>query len=110
MTPQPTSRRFKRNVVEALGNDQLQRALTNVPAGFIDKRRKARDKLPEFDALRDQARDIKNHTLDHLDLYLEEYEAQVTASGGHVHWCQTPEDACAAVIEVCRKHSARTVT
>ncbi len=110
MKPQPTSRNFKRNVVEALDNEQLQRALTNVPAGFIEKRRKAREKLPEFDALRDQARDIKNHTLRHLDLYLEEYETQVTASGGHVHWCETPEDVNAAVIEICRKHSARSVT
>ena len=62
-------------------------------SGFIDKRRKAIDALPEFDALRDQARDIKDHTLAHLDLYLEAYEAKVIASGGHVHWAETAEDA-----------------
>ena len=39
--------------------------------GFIDKRRRCRARLPEFEALRDTARDIKNHTLAHLDLYLE---------------------------------------
>ncbi len=110
MNQAPTSRNFKRNTAQALVDEQLQRALTNVPAGFIDKRAKARDKLPEFDDLRDQARDIKNHTLAHLDLYFEEYEARVTASGGHVHWCETTDDACKAVVEICKAHSARTVT
>ena len=110
MNQSSTTRNFKRNTVKALDNDQLQRALKNVPGGFIDKRAKAREKLPEFDALRDQARDIKNHTLKHLDLYYEEYEERVTASGGHVHWCETAQDACDAVVEICRKHSARTVT
>ena len=76
-----------------LPTPSLQKALGNVRAGFIDKRRKAIDALPEFDALRDRARDIKNHTLDHLDLYLEAYEAKVMASGGHVHWAETAEDA-----------------
>jgi L-lactate dehydrogenase complex protein LldF len=106
----PTSRNFKRNTAGALVDEQLQRALSNVPAGFIDKRAKARDKLPEFDALRDQARDIKNHTLAHLDLYYEEYEAKVIASGGHVHWCETADEASKAVVEICKSHSARTVT
>ncbi|MDH3742577.1 MAG: lactate utilization protein, partial [Hyphomicrobiales bacterium] len=48
--------------------------------------------------------------LAHLDLYYEEYEAKVAASGGHVHWCETADDACKAVIEICKSHSARTVT
>ena len=54
---------------------------------------KAADRLPEFEALRDSARDIKNHTLDHLDLYLEAYEEKVTASGGHVHLARNAEEA-----------------
>ena len=40
-----------------------------------------------------EARAIKDHTLDHLDLYLEAYEARVTAPGGHVHFAETAEDA-----------------
>ena len=44
-----------------------------------------RGRLPEFEQLRDQARDVKNHVLAHLDYYLERFEAQVTAAGGQVH-------------------------
>jgi L-lactate dehydrogenase complex protein LldF len=105
-----TSPVFKENVSAALANGQLQKALGNVRAGFIEKRRKAIDALPEFDALRDKARDIKNHTLEHLDLYLEAYEAKVVASGGHVHWAETAEDARQTVLKICRAAGAKTVT
>ncbi len=110
VTVHSTSPRFKANARRALNDEQLQRALTNVPSGFIAKRQKAKDKLPEFEALRDEARHLKNHTLAHLDAYLEEYEARVIASGGKVHWCETPDEACRAVIDICKAHDAKTVT
>ena len=58
--------------------------------------------LPEFDQLRDNARDIKNHTLQNLDLYLEAYEEKVVESGGHVHWAADGEEARNKVLEICR--------
>ena len=75
-----TSPAFKENATAALADVQLQKALGNVRGGFIDKRRKAVEALPEFDRLRDNARDIKDHTLANLDLYLEAYEAKVIES------------------------------
>ena len=105
-----TTPEFKSNVVEALADANLQKALGHVEAGFIEKRVKAADGLPEFEALRDNARDIKNHTLEHLDLYLEHYEEKVVESGGHVHWAQTSKDACDIVLDICKKANAKTVT
>ena len=107
---QITSPAFKENAKNALADAQLQQALGNVRSGFIDKRKKAIDALPEFDALRDSAKSIKDHTLEHLDLYLEAYEAKVTASGGHVHWAETAEDARQIILDICRAAGARTVT
>jgi L-lactate dehydrogenase complex protein LldF len=80
-----TSPRFKENVEAALADAQLQRAVRDAGGGFVERRTNAAGRLPEFDALRDRARDIKDHTLAHLDLYLEAYEQRVTAQGGHVH-------------------------
>ncbi len=105
-----TSPAFKDNARAALADAQLQKALGNVRSGFIEKRRRAVEALPEFDALRDRARDIKDHTLANLDLYLEAYEAKVKESGGHVHWAETAEDARGIVLDICRAAGARTVT
>jgi L-lactate dehydrogenase complex protein LldF len=106
----PTSSAFKENAHEALGNAGLQRALARSGPSFIARRAAAVAGLPEFEQLRDSARDIKNHTLANLDFYLEAYEAKVKEFGGIVHWCATADDARAAVLEICQKANARTVT
>jgi len=105
-----TSPRFKENAKAALADPELQNALKFVEVNFIARRREVADKLPEFEALRDAARDIKNHTLAHLDLYLEAYEEKVTATGGHVHYAVSVDDARRIVLDICRKLGARTVT
>ena len=66
--------------------------------------------MPEFDDLRDRARRIKDHTLEHLDHYLERFEEEVIASGGQVHWAQSPDQARQKILEVCRAVGARSVT
>ncbi len=101
---------FPENVSKALSDGQLQYAMTETGPRFIQKRGKARDALPEFDALRDQARDIKDHVLDHLDIYLERYEAKVKETGGHVHWAETADEARAAILAICRGVGAKLVT
>ncbi|MHB2167206.1 LutB/LldF family L-lactate oxidation iron-sulfur protein [Alsobacter sp. R-9] len=110
MTAHITSPQFKQNASRALIDEPLQKAMSNVRVNFIERRRAAAEKLPEFEALRDSARDIKNHTLENLDLYLERWEEKVTAAGGHVHWARTAEDARAAVLDICRRVGAKTVT
>jgi L-lactate dehydrogenase complex protein LldF len=104
------TQRFKQNSREALDDAQLQRALRNVPRGFIDKREKAKSRLPEFEDLREQARDIKNHTLAHLDIYLERYEKKVMAAGGHVHYAATAKDARDIVLRLLKDRNAKSVT
>jgi L-lactate dehydrogenase complex protein LldF len=105
-----TAPAFKENARQALADPQLQSALHGIETGIVDRRRAVVARLPEFDALRDSARDIKNHTLAHLDLYLEAFEQRCTAAGGHVHYAVTAEEARAIVLDICRKANAKLVT
>jgi len=107
---QPTSHAFKENARRALDDSLLQKAMGHVRTNFIQKRAEAAARLPEFDQLRDQAKAIKDHTLAHLDLYLERYEAKVLQQGGKVHWCATAEEARQTIISICRSLGARKVT
>ncbi|MDY8108588.1 LutB/LldF family L-lactate oxidation iron-sulfur protein [Fulvimarina sp. 2208YS6-2-32] len=107
---QITSQNFRSNTVHALADKDLQRALGNVEKGFIGKRQTVVDKLPEFDALRDSAVAIKQHTLKHLDLYIEAYVEKVEASGGHVHFAEDAEHARRIFLEIARRRKAKTVT
>ena len=107
---QITSPTFKANARAALADDRLQKALGHVRSGFIDKRAAAVVALPEFDALRDNARAIKDHTLAHLDLYLEAWEEKVRENGGEVHYAETAADARDLILAICRRVGATTVT
>ncbi len=106
----PVDAAFDAGVARALADEQLQAALFRLKEGFVEKRRRAVARMPEFDALRDAARAIKDEVLTHLDFYLERFEAKVVESGGEVHWCPDAESARRTVLRLCRAANARTVT
>jgi L-lactate dehydrogenase complex protein LldF len=105
------SREFSANARAGLANDQLQHALAIMTQrGFPLRRAEAMARLPEFEALREVGREIKDHTLAHLDFYLELYEQNVVAAGGKVHWARTTQEARETVLGICHDAGARIVT
>ena len=109
MTHAPTTPNFRQNVRAAMADAPLMEQMTTALTGSMARRAGAAGAVPEFDQLRDAGRDLKNHVLEHLDVYLETYEQAVTAAGGHVHWAETAEEARAIVLDICRKAGAKTV-
>ena len=106
----PTSRAFVENAHAGLANPVLRRALGIAGAGFPARRAEAIARLPEFEALRDEGKAIKDHTIAHLDYYLEFYEENVIRAGGVVHWANDAAEARAAILEICRSVDAKIVT
>ena len=106
----PLAYDFPSRSSHALLDENLRDALNRAKTGFLENRRLAFEQLPEEQQIRDKAREIKDHTLAHLDYYLEQFEANVTRNGGQVHWASTPEEACDIVVKICRQAEARRVT
>ncbi len=109
MTVVATSSKFKENAHEALNDARLQTAMS-FSRNFVARRAASAARLPEFEALRDSCRAIKDHTLAHLDLYLEAYEAKVRASGGEVHYAQDADEARKIIVDLCKSMDAKSVT
>jgi L-lactate dehydrogenase complex protein LldF len=65
--------------------------------------------VPDFEALRDQAAAIKAHTLDHLDRYLEQFEAAATEAGAQVHWAENATAHNAIVLQLLQARGAERV-
>ena len=107
---EPTALKFQENAHVALADANLQKALAGMDDTFVAYRARAVANLPEFEALRDAAKAVKDHALANLDFYLERFADKVEAGGGQVHWCADAEAARAAVLEICRRAGARTVT
>jgi L-lactate dehydrogenase complex protein LldF len=101
---------FDKRVAIAIHDKRLQAALDHASGGFASKRAAQVAALPEFEALRERARSVKEHVLDNLDGYLLRYEAQVIARGGQVHWAADAEAARDIILAICRKSEAKTIT
>ena len=110
MTGRATTPDFEANARRAMADANLQQALEKMRSGFVEKRLEAAARLPEFEALRDQSCDIKDHVLANLDHYLERFEAKVIEQGGHVHWCADAAAARDTILGLCRSAAARSVT
>ncbi len=100
---------FQQEIHVALSDIKLQGAIQSATARFGETRREAVafEVLPEYQELRDHAARVKQHTLNHLDHYLETVEARVQERGGHVVWCSDAEAAVEAVVSIAREHNVK---
>ena len=72
----------------ALADSQLRRNLGKATTTIRAKRAAVVGELPDWEELRAAGEAIKTQAMAHLDGYLEQLEAQVTARGGTVHWAR----------------------
>ena len=83
----PTAARAAVQDATLLGN------LRHATGAIREKRAAAIAELDDWPQLREAGRQIKDHALRHLDRYLTQLEAAVTAAGGHVHWAADAAEA-----------------
>lgn len=101
---------FQDRASRALADRDLQNSIGSLKGGFVAARAQAIAAVPEFEAMREAGRAIKDHTLENLDYYLQRYEAEVVSQGGHVHWASTADEACRIIRDICARVGAKTVT
>ena len=87
----------------AVDNPTLRGNLRHATHTIRAKRAGAVAELADWAELREAGRRIKDHTLRHLDRYLEQLEASVTAAGGTVHWAADADEANRIVAELVKE-------
>ncbi len=105
---------FNDNFKAAAHHATQDTALLGALDGSIVKRDYARRAslaadLPDANGLRQLAGNIKAHTLDHLDYYLELLENNVIAAGGKVHYAASAQEANALVVAIAQAGNCRLV-
>jgi L-lactate dehydrogenase complex protein LldF len=98
---------FEARIDKALHNETLQIALDRNAERRIAGRNLAFDGLPNAEDVRDRGRAIRIEALAHLDRYLEQFAAQVEASGGVVHWAADAAEARDIILGLARDSVAR---
>src|SRR5206468_6568434 len=96
--------RFEESARVALANTQLRRNMGKATQTIRGKRAAVVSELPDWEALREAGRAIKERVLRHLDDYLLELEAAVGRAGGIVHWARDAAEASAIVTRIAAGH------
>jgi L-lactate dehydrogenase complex protein LldF len=98
-------------IKQTLDDPRLQLAIYTASGRLMDHRAHAvaGDVLPEYQELRTQANQIKKHTIENLDYYLEQLEANVVAHGGKVIYCRDGEEVADFVLGLAKERGARLI-
>jgi L-lactate dehydrogenase complex protein LldF len=101
-SPQPEFD-FHQISVKAAGDESLKSAVMNAVWKQYTARQINLATLPDADKLRTLAGEIKQHTLDYLDYYLEQLKNSVERNGGRVHFASTGEDATRIILDIAKQ-------
>jgi L-lactate dehydrogenase complex protein LldF len=93
---------FPKAAHDAVADSQLRSNLAHATTTIRVKRERAVAELPDWAELRDTAKVIKDHTLEHLGHYLRLLEERVTEAGGTVHWARDADEANRIVTDLVR--------
>ncbi|MEU3458959.1 lactate utilization protein B [Streptomyces sp. NPDC006733] len=93
---------FPQAAEKSTRDTQLRGNLRHATHTIRAKRAAAVAELDDWAELRAAGAAVKDRTLRHLDHYLEQLEAAVTAAGGVVHWAADAEEANRIVTELVR--------
>ncbi|MEY3970251.1 MAG: hypothetical protein RL617_1264 [Pseudomonadota bacterium] len=100
---------FQARSKEKLADERLQRNLRRLAEKFVTARASAMQEI-DFEATREAAVDRRNRTIERLDLWLELFEEKATARGATVLYAESAAQASEIVVEIARRHEAKTVT
>ena len=101
---------FKARVGEKLADRILQENLAKAKPKFVDSRAKVMLELDDIEATREAAKQIRNRSLENLDLWLETFESKATEAGAQVHYARDSQEICKLVVDIARRHGVRKIT
>ena len=105
-----TAPKFQVAARALMGDSQLRKNVRHATKVIQTKRAKVVAEMPDWESLRETGKQIRQHTMRHLDFYLEQFERNCTAAGGQVHWAKDAEDARRIVVELVKASGADGVS
>ena len=91
---------FREGAKRTMANTQMRRNLGHATRTIRGKRQMRVDEMPDWEDLRNAAEAVKFEVESRLPELLEQFEANVTARGGIVHWARDAAEANAIITEI----------
>lgn len=100
---------FKKAVKTELKDDFMRGAVSSAQDRLRERKLKSQESLGNWEEWRSHSEEIRQHTLENLDYYLNMLAENVAAKGGHVFFAETAEEANEYVQKVLIDKKAKKV-
>lgn len=100
---------FAQAALPVLRNPQLRKNVAHAIDVIQAKRARLVAEKTDWQALRAAGAAIKDHALENLGAYLEQFEERCTAAGGRVHWASDAAEARRIILDLLREEKADEV-
>ncbi|HSJ39204.1 MAG TPA: LutB/LldF family L-lactate oxidation iron-sulfur protein [Planococcus sp. (in: firmicutes)] len=100
-------------VDDALEDDFMRNAMASAQDRLRIRKLDATERdegIGDWEAWRSAGEEIRRHTLENLDYYLNQLSENFAEKGGHVFFAETAEDANRYIQEVAKKKGAKKIT
>ncbi|KQL46823.1 amino acid dehydrogenase [Brevibacillus choshinensis] len=93
----------------ALNDEFLRNAVKYTTERLRDGKKLASSEQGNWEEWRERGRQIRLHTIAHLDYYLNQFIDNAKANGVHVHFAASSVEAASITLQIAQKRQARTV-
>jgi len=100
---------FRKNVIKILSDPVVVNAVQRATAHALEKRLETISRIPDFEELRDRAREAKEKVISRFEDYLSQFKENAKKNGFIVHEAGNADEARNIILEILRSHDARTV-
>jgi len=100
---------FDERVQEGIDNHFMTDSVATAQGRFRSRKENAIEELGNWEDWRSLGEEIRTHTLQNIDYYLQQLSEQVSKRGGHVFFAKTAEDATEYIKEVVKKKEGKKV-
>lgn len=103
------TKEFKTLAADTLADADIQKHLKTLYSGFNQGRLEQVAATPNWEELSDRARQIKAHTIENLDHYLNMAAENVEKAGGKVYFAKDSDAATKYVLDLAKQKEVRSV-
>lgn len=93
----------------ALNDEFLRKAVRFTTERLRNGKKKATDEHGNWEEWRERGRQIRLHTIAHLDYYLNLFVNNARANGVHIHFANTAEEAVKLTLDIAEHANAKSV-
>lgn len=100
---------YKERIDQGINNDFMRQAVSSAQGRFRKGRLTQAEELGNWEDWRQLGSEIRAHTLENLDYYLQQLSEQVSERGGNVFFAATAEEANEYITTIIKKKKAKKV-